>query len=80
MTFSEIQTVYNRLNKSWRDLSWPDKTIALRELRDHDFAARSLRTHESDDLPPRSTCCADGSPSSSADSSRRRTKTPGLEY
>jgi hypothetical protein len=50
VTFSEIETVYNRLNKSWRDLSWPDKTIALRELRDYEVAARSLRTCESDDL------------------------------
>ena len=50
MTFSEIETMYNRFNKSWRSLSRPDKTIALRELRDHEVAARSFHTHESDEL------------------------------
>lgn len=50
MTFFQFETLYNQLNKSWRGLSRPDKTIALRELRDYEVAARSFRTKESDDL------------------------------
>ena len=50
MTLDELENQYNRLLKSWRGLSRPDKTIALRQLEQWETDAHSFHTDEGDAL------------------------------